>query len=322
MDALFIADSIEKIYNPERTLIVGIDGLGGAGKSTVSEEIMAVLCSKGYNVTLLHIDDFIHPKDVRYNDDFTPWECYYILQWRYDYLINEIIGPVKSGESLCKDIELYDKDNDTYLNQSICIPKGSILIIEGIFLQRTELSGLYDYMIYIDVPEKIRLKRVLSRDGYIGDSEQIKAKYNSRYFPAERYYIKTCSPAERADYTVKSVKWLFFDLGGTVYDESFSDRQRIERLLEKAPSDVTADEFYEQMKISARAFAESPFSEARIKFGITENVLYSNEKEFLYPHAADVVKALSEKYSLAVLANQPINTMERLKKTGFLIILK
>ncbi len=316
MDAVFIAESITKLYNLEHNLIIGIDGLGGAGKSTVSEEIMSVLRSKGHDVLLLHIDDFIHPKSVRYNDDFAPWECYYNLQWRYDYLINEVISPIRSGESLCKDIELYDKDNDTYLNQSICLKKGGILIIEGVFLQRAELSDLFDYIIYIDVPEKIRLKRVLSRDGYIGDSEQITEKHNSRYFPAERYYVKTCSPAERADYTVKSVKWLFFDLGGTVYDESLSDRQRIERLLEKTSSDVTADEFYEQMKESAKDFCKSPFSDARRKLGITENVPYSNEKEILYPHAIDVIKALSEKYNLAVLANQPVNTLDRLKKDG------
>ena len=61
---------------------------------------------------------------------------------------------------------------------------------------------MFDYMIDIDVPEKIRLERVLGRDNYIGDREQIKAKYENRYFPAERYYTKMCSPAEKADYMV------------------------------------------------------------------------------------------------------------------------
>jgi len=57
-------------------------------------------------------------------------------------------------------------------------------------------------MIYIDIPEEIRLERVLDRDGYIGDREQIRAKYENRYFPAERYYTEMCSPAEKADFTV------------------------------------------------------------------------------------------------------------------------
>lgn len=316
MDTVFIADSIKELCTNNRTVIVGIDGLGGAGKSTISEELLSLLQSDGHHVSLLHIDDFIHPKSVRYNDDFAPWECYYNLQWRYDYLINEIILPLKKGEAICKDIELYDKDNDTYFTQNICLPKGSILIIEGIFLQRDELRDVFDYMIYIDVPEKTRLARALKRDGYIGDSEQIRAKYEERYFPAERFYVKSCNPETKADYTVRSIKWLFFDLGGTIYDESLSDRQRINELLEKSLSDVTAEEFYKQMQISAGAFADSPFTDARRNLGISENVPYSNKKEVLYPDAVEVIKALSEKYSLAILANQPPNTMERLKNDG------
>lgn len=316
MDAVFIADSIKKLYNPEKTLIIGIDGLGGAGKSTISENISGALRSEGHSVTLLHIDDFIHPRAVRYNENYAQWECYYNLQWRYNYLKNEIISPLRSDGELCRDIELYDKDNDTYLSQRICIPKGGILIIEGIFLQREELIDIFDYMIYIDVPESTRLERVLSRDRYIGDSEQIKEKYNSRYFPAERHYVKTCSPADRADYVIKGIKWLFFDLGGTIYDEALSDRQRIDALLAKSPTEVTADEFYGQMKLAAADFAESPFTASREFFGISENVPYSNEREVLYPHALDVIKALSEKYNLGILANQPPNTLQRLKNDG------
>lgn len=58
-------------------------------------------------------------------------------------------------------------------------------------------------MIYIDIPEEIRLDRVLERDGYIGNKEQIKAKYDNRYFPAEHHYTAVCSPVENADYIIK-----------------------------------------------------------------------------------------------------------------------
>ncbi len=316
MDAVLIADSIKKLCTNDRTVIVGIDGLGGAGKSTVSDEILSILRSEGLGITVLHIDDFIHPKEIRYNDNLPQWECYYRLQWRYDYLLDRIVTPIKSGADFTADIELYDKDNDTYFLQHTVIPKGSIVIIEGVFLQRDELKDVFDYMIYIDVPENTRLARVLERDGYIGDSDQIAEKYNNRYFPAERFYVKNCNPAEKADYTVRNIKWLFFDLGGTIYDENLSDRQRIENLLVTNSADIFVDEFYEQMKLSAKAYAESPFSDARKAFGIAKNVPYSNEREVLYPHALEVIKALSQRYSLGILANQPPNTLQRLKNDG------
>ena len=112
------------------------------------------------------------------------------------------------------------------------------------------------------------------------------------------------------------VKWLFFDLGGTVYDETFSDKQRIDRLVEKAQFDITYDDFYSEMQKSATEFAPSPFGAARETLGIEENVPYSNEKEILYPNAVEVIRKLSEKYKLGIIANQPPNTAERLKNDG------
>lgn len=203
MKTVRIAEKIKNLHNPNRTFIVGIDGLGGAGKSTISEELYELLSEENYNVALLHIDDFIHPRAVRYNDNYAEWECYYNIQWRYDYLINEIINPIRNGTEFDTMVELYDKDNDTYFLSEVNIPVGSIVIIEGVFLQRQELKDAFDYMIYIDIPEEVRFNRVLERDRYIGDKEQIKAKYDNRYFPAEHHYIELCSPSENADYIIK-----------------------------------------------------------------------------------------------------------------------
>ncbi|MCI7767903.1 MAG: uridine kinase [Oscillospiraceae bacterium] len=203
MEHGIILDEIMKIFDPNRTAIIGIDGLGGAGKSTVSEKIRLALSDNGIHCTILHIDDFIHPRAVRYSDKTADWECYYYLQWRYDYLIGEIIMPLRNDGHFHKEIEIYDKDMDSYFLSDTEIPAGSVVIIEGIFLQRDELRDLFDFMIFIDIPEDVRLKRVLERDGYIGSKEQIAAKYNSRYFPAERFYCGKCSPALTAQLVIR-----------------------------------------------------------------------------------------------------------------------
>lgn len=38
------------------------------------------------------------------------------------------------------------------------------------------------------MPKEVRLNRVINRDKYIGNSEDIKSKYERRYFPAEDKY--------------------------------------------------------------------------------------------------------------------------------------
>ena len=116
-----------------------------------------------------------------------------------------------------------------------------------------------------------------------------------------------------------SIKWLFFDLGGTVYDETLSDMERIDELIIKNSLDISYDDFYCQMKKAAQMYEESPFSAARAELGSSVlNVPYSNKKERLYPDAAKIIQNLSEKYKLGILANQPPNTRERLACDGLL----
>lgn len=200
---------IETIYNnvinsidKNNISIIGIDGLGGAGKSTISETLCQKFKENHYHTILLHIDDFIHVRDVRYNSDYPDWQCYYDLQWRFDYF-RDVINEIKSNKKDYINIELYDKDNDTYCEQRIAICKNTIVIVEGIFLQRKEYNNIFDYMIYIDIPEEVRLKRVLKRDTYIGDEQQIIDKYENRYFPAEHRYIEEYQPQMKEDYVIR-----------------------------------------------------------------------------------------------------------------------
>ncbi|EWM54040.1 uridine kinase [Ruminococcus flavefaciens] len=202
MDTVRVAEEIIGRRNGSSVFMVGIDGLGGAGKSTVSEDIKRLLQDNGINTEIFHIDDFIHPRAVRYNDSYPQWEQYYYLQWRYDHFTEAVAGPARDGRALSP-VELYDKDNDSYIVKRLDIPVGSVILTEGIFLQREELNGLFDYMIYIDVPEEERLCRVLLRDGYIGDEAAIREKYEKRYFPAERFYADKYRPAEKADLVIK-----------------------------------------------------------------------------------------------------------------------
>ena len=100
--------------------------------------------------------------------------------------------------------ELYDKENDSYISAKYCTDKRTVIIIEGIFLQRKELDGVFGLMVYMDVSEEERLKRVLTRDTYIGDDSEIRRKYEDRYFPAERRYVQEYEPAQKADMVIKA----------------------------------------------------------------------------------------------------------------------
>ncbi len=201
-----LLDKIIKEYDLQKTLVIGIDGLGGTGKTTIANSLKLELSNKNYNSIILHIDDFIHPRNIRYNEAKEEWYCYYNIQWRYDYLIKEILMPIKEGIELDKQIEIYDKDNDIYILEQINIPQGSILLLEGIFLQRKEIREYFDYIIYLDTPKEVRLNRVINRDKYIGNWEDIKLKYERRYFPAENKYVEEYCPMANADLVLNYVR--------------------------------------------------------------------------------------------------------------------
>ncbi len=197
-----LSEWLQSTIHERKCQVIGIDGMGGAGKTTVSEEISEMLHAQEIPVTILHIDDFIHPRCVRYRDDVPEWECYYQLQWWYAPLL-ELLAAYRRDGAFSGTVQLYNKEQDCYGEQEITIPENAVIIVEGVFLQRPELKGTFDAVVYLDVPEHVRLERVLSRDGYIGDEDAIRAKYENRYFPAERHYAESCKPADGADFMVE-----------------------------------------------------------------------------------------------------------------------
>lgn len=199
-----IFKKIEKLINENKLKVIGIDGPGGAGKTTIAEKLKDKLEEKGHKCIVLHIDDFITPRNVRYKENFEEWYCHYIFQWRYNYLIEKILKLAKERVEMQDNIEFYEKQNDTYRTEDVCIGKEDIIILEGIFIQRAELRDYLDYVIYIDVNREEVLKRVIKRDVYIGNEEEILKKYNLRYFPSEDRYYKTVEPKERADFVIEN----------------------------------------------------------------------------------------------------------------------
>lgn len=182
--------------------LIGIDGLGGSGKTMYAYKLQQQL----EDSVILHLDDFVHKKEVRYNENYEEWYCYYHLQWRYDYLIQKLLLPLKNGLDVNETIEVYDRETDSYMLRKIEIPVGTTVIVEGVFLQRPELRPYFETVIYLELDKETRLKRISDRDIYMGNKEEIALKYEQRYFPAEEMYIEQCNPFALADIVGNEVK--------------------------------------------------------------------------------------------------------------------
>ncbi|MEK4713768.1 MULTISPECIES: AAA family ATPase [unclassified Sporosarcina] len=184
------------------SMLIGIDGLGGSGKTMYAYKLQQQLEGS----VILHLDDFVHKKEVRYNENYEEWYCYYHLQWRYDYLIQKLLLPLKSGLDVNETIEVYNRETDSYILREIEIPAGTTVIVEGVFLQRPELRPYFEIVVYLELDQETRLKRITDRDIYMGNKKEIALKYDQRYFPAEEKYIEQCNPLALADIVENEVK--------------------------------------------------------------------------------------------------------------------
>lgn len=182
-----------------RPYLIALDGLSGAGKTTLVKQLKGIL----NNVVIIHIDDHIVEKSKRYGTGQEQWFEYYQLQWDNEYLKEQLFQKIQQNVQVLT-LPFYQKEEDTHINKTIKLSSNSIVIIEGIFLLRDEWRSFYDYIVYLDCPKEIRYERVLLRDTYIGDLVARLKKYKARYWVAEEYYLKKQQPFEQAHYIQKS----------------------------------------------------------------------------------------------------------------------
>lgn len=112
-----------------------------------------------------------------------------------------------------------------------------------------------------------------------------------------------------------SVKWLFFDIGSTLVNESLCYEERYKELT--ACTTVSYNEIREKVISYSRLNLKGDHEVAK-EYGIPLPK-WHKELEKLYPDTKSVLESLKSKgYHLGVIANQSLGTKARLEKYGIL----
>jgi dephospho-CoA kinase len=93
---------------------------------------------------------------------------------------------------------IYDWERDT-LAEWHSVPIGGIVLVEGCYALRNELTHAYDFTIWLECPRAIRLARGIARNG-----ESMRAIWENNWMLAEDLYREQQRPWERADIVVDS----------------------------------------------------------------------------------------------------------------------
>lgn len=114
---------------------------------------------------------------------------------------------------------------------------------------------------------------------------------------------------------LSGIKWIFFDIGSTLVDESECYRARYAETVEG--TDVSCEEFDHKV-IEFSKQNKKGDHEAAKHFNLTLSK-WHKELEMLYPDTKEVLKCLFERgYKLGIIANQSLGSEKRLEGWGIL----
>ena len=120
---------------------------------------------------------------------------------------------------------------------------------------------------------------------------------------------------------MNNINWIFFDIGSTLVDESVAYQNRIEKTI--SGSQVSYKEFVDRLIESYRVNTlcdtkiAVDFKNVCASFNLSPAIWESND-ETVYPEAEEVLRELSKRYHIGVIANQKLGSEKRLENIGLL----
>lgn len=195
-----IVSRILKIVKKGALTIVGIDGKGCSGKSTIAKSIYSAICQLEIPCCAISIDDFCNPRELRYADDIL--ESLQVYHHNFDEeLFDGILETAHSQDQLAIEVMTLHVMSNTYSTPiNIHLPPGGILLVEGIHLFKLQRQKYFDLAMMIHIDDEVQLKRALIRDPDRGvRKEDIVKKYQGRYIPSYRHYLTVDKPFKQAD---------------------------------------------------------------------------------------------------------------------------
>lgn len=185
-----LADEFLHNYAKGRTLLA-VDGIDGAGKRPFADALAERLGRGGHAVFRASVDRFHKPRAERYVRGEDSAEGYYRDSFDYDLFRRVLIEPFKLGGSTGFVTAAFDVERDRPIEMDWKTgPQDATLIVDGAFLNRPELRGLWNWSIWLEASDEQAAARLFELDGAAGQSP--------RYAGGQKLYLAEANPRTRA----------------------------------------------------------------------------------------------------------------------------
>ena len=179
----------------QTTILVGVDGLGGAGKTVLAAAVAGNLRSAGQPVALVHFDDFFLPSSERPSGPPESKPIGGDFDWCR--LRDEVLVSLRANQAAR--YRKYDWTLDA-LAETHEIPPVGTVIVEGVYCTRKELTDLYDVRVWVECPRDLRLARGIRRDG-----EAARDRWELDWMPSEDLYVGEHRPIRAAHFVISGL---------------------------------------------------------------------------------------------------------------------
>ena len=168
-------------------LLIAVDGLGGAGKSTLTAQLSVALPG----MSIVEVDDFYRPMPAEERARLGPRQGY---ERYFDWmrLADEAIEPLRRRRRAR--FRRYDWEMNS-LGEWREVAPGGVVIVEGVYSTRPELRPLFGVTVYVDAPREQRVARTIAR-GYDN------LDWLEHWMAAEDWYVRHHCPADRANLVI------------------------------------------------------------------------------------------------------------------------
>ena len=168
------------LQNASAPVTLAIEGGSASGKST-----LGALLEEVYGCTLLHMDDFFLRPEQRTPERFAQ-PGGNVDRERF---LEEVLLPLSQKETIA--YRRFDCSSFT-VQPPVMITPGRLTVIEGAYSMHPELSGFYDFSVFLDIDADLQKKRILKRN-----SSGFAQRFFNEWIPMEHKYFEAMQVKER-----------------------------------------------------------------------------------------------------------------------------
>lgn len=180
------------------TIVVGIDGRSGAGKTTLAAAITALASTP---VTVIEGDLFYAGgRDETWDRRSAMEKVDWVIDWRRQ---RPVLEALRAGEPVRWhrfdwDAEDWDDPVAPFDGEPMCSEPAPIVVLEGAYSCRPELHDLLDLRVLLAAADGVRRRQLLERDG-----ATYRADWEARWVEAEEHYFGSVMPPSRFDLVIE-----------------------------------------------------------------------------------------------------------------------